>query len=91
MDGWCEDTYSPFPGVIEDYICKDMIKACPDGSRPRVWIDEPPLEGEEKAAEEKRMQEMAQKLNSQMQDGGGMSQEDLAEKIRAMKEGKDEI
>ena len=83
-----EPLISASTGVIEDFVCKDMIKACPDGSLPRVWIDEPPLEGAEKAAEEERMQQLLKNMNEEMKDGG-MSQEDLSARIKAMKAGKD--
>ena len=34
--------YYSHPDAIEPYICNDMIKACPDGTLPRAWIEEPP-------------------------------------------------
>ena len=35
-------------GALEDWLCKETVKACPDGTLPPVWIDEPAPPSEEK-------------------------------------------
>lgn len=45
--------FPPLPcpaAYIADFLCTERVKACPDGTVPRTWVEEPPQEQEQVGA-----------------------------------------